>query len=311
MVAALLCFAPAVVRPQATGPIRIVVPFPPGGPTDILVRLLADQVARTQGPALVIENRPGASGAIGTEAVSRAAPDGRTLLVTSNAFVIDPHLHKVGYDPLTSFDPICDLAETPMLLVVNGSSPYRSPADLIAAARARPGELTLGGTGPATSVQIVFEKLKRAADADITFVPYPGAAPAVTAVLGAHVTSALVPYVVVAEHLQAGNLRALAVAARQRTEALPDLPTIAEVGYAGVESELWNGLVAPARTPKETLSQLIGWFSAALRAPEIRAKLIFQGQFPVGICGNEFAALIREQYEENGRVIRAAGMKAE
>jgi tripartite-type tricarboxylate transporter receptor subunit TctC len=311
MVAALLCFAPAVVRPQATGPIRIVVPFPPGGPTDILVRLLADQVARTQGPALVIENRPGASGAIGTEAVSRAAPDGRTLLVTSNAFVIDPHLHKVGYDPLTSFDPICDLAETPMLLVVNGSSPYRSPADLIAAARARPGELTLGGTGPATSVQIAFEKLKRAADADITFVPYPGAAPAVTAVLGAHVTSALVPYVVVAEHLQAGNLRALAVAARQRTEALPDLPTIAEVGYAGVESELWNGLVAPARTPKETLSQLIGWFSAALRAPEIRAKLIFQGQFPVGICGNEFAVLIREQYEENGRVIRAAGMKAE
>jgi tripartite-type tricarboxylate transporter receptor subunit TctC len=311
MVAALLCFAPAVVRPQATGPIRIVVPFPPGGPTDILVRLLADQVARTQGPALVIENRPGASGAIGTEAVSRAAPDGRTLLVTSNAFVIDPHLHKVGYDPLTSFDPICDLAETPMLLVVNGSSPYRSPADLVAAARARPGELTLGGTGPATSVQIAFEKLKRAADADITFVPYPGAAPAVTAVLGAHVTSALVPYVVVAEHLQAGNLRALAVAARQRTEALPDLPTIAEVGYAGVESELWNGLVAPARTPKETLSQLIGWFSAALRAPEIRAKLIFQGQFPVGICGNEFAALIREQYEENGRVIRAAGMKAE
>jgi tripartite-type tricarboxylate transporter receptor subunit TctC len=311
MVAALLCFAPAVVRPQATGPIRIVVPFPPGGPTDILVRLLADQVARTQGPALVIENRPGASGAIGTEAVSRAAPDGRTLLVTSNAFVIDPHLHKVGYDPLTSFDPICDLAETPMLLVVNGSSPYRSPADLVAAARARPGELTLGGTGPATSVQIAFEKLKRAADADITFVPYPGAAPAVTAVLGAHVTSALVPYVVVAEHLQAGNLRALAVAARQRTEALPDLPTIAEVGYAGVESELWNGLVAPARTPKETLSQLIGWFSAALRAPEIRAKLIFQGQFPVGICGNEFAVLIREQYEENGRVIRAAGMKAE
>jgi tripartite-type tricarboxylate transporter receptor subunit TctC len=298
-------------RSQASGPIRIVVPFPPGGPTDILMRVLADQVARTQAAALVIENRPGASGAVGTEAVSRAAPDGRTLLVTSNAFVIDPHLHKVGYDPFTSFDPICDLAETPMLLVVNGASPYRSVADLIAAARARPHELTLGGTGPATSVQIAFEKLRRAADADITFVPYPGAAPAVTAVLGAHVTSALVPYVVVAEHLQAGKLRALAVAARHRTEALPDLPTVAEAGYSGVESELWNGLVAPARTPKAALSQLIDWFSAALRAPEIRAKLSAQGQFPVGICGNEFAALIREQYEENGRVIRAAGMKAE
>jgi tripartite-type tricarboxylate transporter receptor subunit TctC len=298
-------------RSQAIGPIKIVVPFPPGGPTDILMRVLADQVARTQAAALVIENRPGASGAIGTEAVSRAAPDGRTLLVTSNAFLIDPHLHKVGYDPITSFDPICDLAETPMLLVVNGASPYRSVVDLIATARARPSELTLGGTGPATSVQIAFEKLKRAAEADIIFVPYPGAAPAVTAVLGAHVTSALVPYVVVAEHLQAGKLRALAVAARHRTEALPDLPTVAEAGYPGVESELWNGLVAPARTPKATLSQLIGWFSAALRAPEIRAKLILQGQFPVGICGDEFAALIRDQYEENGRVIRAAGMKAE
>jgi tripartite-type tricarboxylate transporter receptor subunit TctC len=275
------------------------------------MRVLADQVARTQAAVLVIESRPGASGAIGTEAVSRAAPDGRTLLVTSNAFLIDPHLHKVGYDPLTSFDPICDLAETPMLLIVDGAAPYRSVADLVAAARARPGELTLGGTGPATSVQIAFEKLRRAADADITFVPYPGAAPAVTAVLGAHVTSAFVPYVVVAEHLQAGKLRALAVAARHRTEALPDLPTIAEAGYAGVESELWNGLVAPARTPKAALSQLTGWFSAALQAPEIRAKLILQGQFPVGICGDEFAALIRKQYEENGRVIRAAGMKAE
>ena len=301
----------AAARSQTTGPIRIVVPFPPGGPTDILMRVLADQMARTQGPALVIENRPGASGAIGTEAVSRAAPDGRTLLVTSNAFVIDPHLHKVGYDPVTSFDPICELAQTPMLLIVNGASSYRSLADLIAAARARPGELTLGGTGPATSVQIAFEKLRHAADADMTFVPYPGAAPAVTAVLGAHVTSALVPYVVVAEHLQAGKLRALAVAARQRTQALPDLPTAAEAGYAGVESELWNGLVAPARTPREVVSQLIGWFSAALQAPKIRAKLILQGQFPVGICGNEFAALIREQYEENGRVIGAAGMKAE
>jgi tripartite-type tricarboxylate transporter receptor subunit TctC len=298
-------------RSQASGPIKIVVPFPPGGPTDILMRVLADQVARTQGPALVIENRPGASGAIGTEAVSRAPPDGRTLLVTSNAFVIDPHLHRVGYDPVTSFDPICDMAETPMLLVVNGASPYRSVADFMAAARARPGELTLGGTGPATSVQIAFEKLRRAASADMTFVPYPGAAPAVTAMLGAHVTSALVPYVVVAEHLQAGTLRALAVAARHRTEALPDLPTVAETGYEGVQSELWNGLVAPARTPKQALSRLISWFSAALQAPEIRARLILQGQFPVGICGNEFAALIREQYEENGRVIRAAGMKAE
>src|SRR6516162_6042729 len=154
-IAALSIVIPAsveVVRAQANGPIRIVVPFPPGGPTDILIRVLAEHVARMQAAALVVENRPGASGEIGTEAVARAAPDGRTLLVTTNAFVIEPHLHKVGYDPVTSFDPICDLAQTPMLLIVNGASSYRSLADLIAAAHARPGELTLGGTGPATSV---------------------------------------------------------------------------------------------------------------------------------------------------------------
>jgi tripartite-type tricarboxylate transporter receptor subunit TctC len=308
-IAILVCAEMA--RAQPSGPIRIVVPFPPGGPTDILIRVLAEQVARTQASTLVIENRPGASGAIGSEAVSRAQPDGRTLLVTTNSFVIDPLLHKVSYDPIASFAPICDLAETPMLLVVNGASPYRTLADLMRAAHARPGELTLGGTGPATSVQIAFEKLKRAAAADMIFVPYPGAAPSVTALLGAHVTSALVPYVVVAEHLQSGALRALATVSRRRTEPLPDLPTAAEAGYAGVEADLWTGLVAPARTPSATLSQLAGWFAAVLAAPEIKSKLVAQGQFPVGICGDEFAALMRAQYAENGRVISAAGMKAE
>jgi tripartite-type tricarboxylate transporter receptor subunit TctC len=313
-IAALSIVIPAsveVVRAQANGPIRIVVPFPPGGPTDILIRVLAEHVARMQAAALVVENRPGASGEIGTEAVARAAPDGRTLLVTTNAFVIEPHLHQVGYDPTTSFEPICDLAETPMLLVVNGASPYRTLEDFLAAARARPGELTLGGTGPATSVQIAFEKLKRAAGADITFIPYPGAAPAVSALLGAHISSALVPFVVVAEHLQEHSLRALATVSRRRTEPLPDLPTVAEVGYAGIEADLWTGLVAPSRTPAQALSRLADWFAAALADPQIRSRLAAQGQFPVGICGPEFAALIRAQYAENGRIIRAAGMKAE
>ncbi len=302
---------PVGSHPAAAETIRIVVPFPAGGPADILTRMLADHIARARGPAFVIENRPGASGTIGTEAVSRAAPDGRTLLVPSNAFLIDPHLHKVNYDPTASFEPICDLAEAPMLLVVNGASPYRTVADLIAAARAAPGQVTLAGTGPATAVQIAFEKLKRASNADMTFVPYPGAAPAANAILGGHVTSALVPHVLVAEHLQAGRLRALAAASQRRIEPLPDLPTIAEAGYPGAESVLWNGLVAPAKTPKGTVSQLIDWFSAALRTPEMKAKLVAQGQLPVGICGDEFAALIRDQYEENGRVIRARNIKPE
>lgn len=317
--AAALSIAPIILvlasghgaRAQTARTIKIVVPFPAGGPADILIRVLADQVARMQGPTFVIDNRPGASGGIGTEAVARAAPDGRTLLVTSNAFLIDPHLRKVNYDPTTSFEPICYLAYTPMLILTNAESPYRTLADLMEDARARPGQLTLAGTGPATSVQIAFEKLKRVANAEMIFIPYPGAAPAANALLGAHVTSALVPHVVVGEHLKAGKLRALAVASRQRIEPLPDLPTVAEAGYQGVEAELWNGLVAPAKTPGEALSPLVDWFTAALRLPEIKAKLIAQGQFPVGICGNEFAALIRAQYDENGRLIREANMKAE
>ena len=170
---------------------------------------------------VVIEDRPGAGTVIGTEAVSHAQPDGHTLLMTANSFVINPHLKKLPYNALSSFEPVCLLARSPHVLVVGADSPYRTLGEFLDASRAKPGELTMAANGPATAHHIAFEMLQRAANVKITFVPYPGPAPAATALLGGHVASANVDLAVVAEHLKAGKLRALAVLSRERIEAFP------------------------------------------------------------------------------------------
>jgi tripartite-type tricarboxylate transporter receptor subunit TctC len=211
--------------------IKIVNPYPPGGTADLVARVLGEQIGRTQGVTVVIENRPGAGGEIGTEVAARAAPDGDTLLITTSATVINAHLRKLNYDPLTSFEPICDLTQSPHLIVVNSASPYRTIADLVSAARASPGALTFASTGPRTNSQIAFEMLKRVAKVDMTYVPFPGNAPTVNAILGAHVTSAVANYLDLVEHLKAGKLRALATFTPARIEPLPELPTMGESGY--------------------------------------------------------------------------------
>lgn len=296
---------------QTARTIKVVVPFPPGGNADVLARLLAEQVGRAQGPTILIESRPGGASMIGTEAVARAVPDGHTILIATNAFVLNPHLRKLSYDPLTSFEPICYLANSPVVIAVNSASPYRTLSDLFDAARAKPGDLTLASAGPATTTHLAFEMLKRAANIDMTFVPYPGNAPAVTALLGEHVTAGFVEFGVVAEHLKAGKLRALASASRTRVAPLPDVPAIAESGYKDFEMDIWYGLFAPAKTPKETVSQLAGWFTAALGVADVRAKLVAQEFIPVGICGADFATYLRKQYDDYGHVIRETNFKAE
>jgi tripartite-type tricarboxylate transporter receptor subunit TctC len=296
---------------QTARTIKIVVAVPPGGNTDIVARVLAEQIGRAHGPAMVIENRPGAGTAIATEAVSRAAPDGNTLLIAGNSFVVNPHLRKVNYDPLSSFEPICYLVSSPTVIVVNGASPYRTLADLIDAARTKPGELTLASVGPGSAAHIAIEVLKRAADVNLTFVPYPGTAPAINALLGQHVTSVLANVTDVVEQVKAGKLRALAAASRTRIEPLPDVPTVAESGYKDYEADIWYGVLAPANTPKETVSQLADWFTAAMQAHDIKPKLLVQGLYPVGLCGADFGAHIRKQYDDYGRIIGEAKIKAE
>jgi tripartite-type tricarboxylate transporter receptor subunit TctC len=296
---------------QAVRTIKVVVAAPPGGGSDILARLLAEQIMRAQAVPMMIENRPGASTAIGTEAAARAAPDGNTLLINTPPFVINPLLRKLSYDPLTSFEPLCNLVQTPVLIVVNAASPYRTLGDLLSAARTKPSDLTMAGAGPATSLHIAFEMLKRTADVNMTFVPYPGDAPAVNALLGGHVTAAFAPYSGMMEQLKAGKLHALATASRKRDESLPDVPTVVESGYDDITVDFWQGVVAPAKTPKETVSQLTAWFTSALQVPELKAKLIPLGLYPVAVCGAEFAAHIRQQHDAFGRMIRDANIKAQ
>jgi tripartite-type tricarboxylate transporter receptor subunit TctC len=296
---------------QATRTIKIVVPFPPGGGVDIVARLMADQIGRVQRASVVVENRPGAGTLIATEAVARAAPDGNTILFLANSFVINAGLRKGAYDPLTSFEPICLLTRSPNAVVVNSASPYRALGDLIADARAKPGNLTMAFQGPATSQHVAAEKLKRAAGIDMINVPFTGSAPAVNAILGGHVAALFVNYPAVSEQVSAGTVRVLATASRARIESMPDVPTVSEVVSKDFEEDVWNGAVVPAKTPKDTVFQLADWLHAAILSAEVRPKLGAQGFSAAGACGGDFASFLREQVGEYGQLIRETNMKAE
>jgi len=299
-----------VTSSQTTQTIKIIVPSTVGGGSDILARLLADQISRTQNVTMIVENRPGASNTIGTEAASRAAPDGRTLLINTPEFVINPHLRKLNYDPLTSFTPVCYLVRSPQLLVVNSESPYRTLDDLLDAARLKSNKLTLASAGPASSTHIAFETLKHLANVEMSYVPYQGSTPAVNALLGNQVTSVLASYPNVVEQMKADKLRALATTSATRIEQMQSIPTVAESGFKDYESEIWFGVVVPAETPNLIVSQLAGWFTAALQAPKIKMKLETLGLFTVGVCGADFGAFIQKEYDKYGRAIRQTNFPA-
>jgi tripartite-type tricarboxylate transporter receptor subunit TctC len=306
--AGLIALAGASAWAQAPRTVKIVVPYTPGSGPDILSRLMAEQIGGAQGLTMVVENRPGGGTVIGTEAVERAEPDGRTVLLVANSFVINPPLKRASYDPTKSFEPVCYLAATPMVLVVPGSSPYKTLADLIAAARAKPGELAFASGGPGSSLHIAIEVLKRAADISITYVPFGGTAPAINALMGNHVAAVWADYPTVVSHLHSGTLRGLVTTSRKRDEMLPDVPTFGETGVSDYDAEIFYGIVAPAKTPADMLKSLAGWFGDALKAPDMKPKLAKQGLLPVGTCGADFGAYMRRQVEEYSRVIREANI---
>jgi tripartite-type tricarboxylate transporter receptor subunit TctC len=299
------------VRAQISRTIRIVVPYAPGGTADIVARLMADETGRAGGPTMVVKNRPGAGGAVGTETVARATPNGATLLVVSTPFLIDPLLRKLNYDPLKSFAPICNLVSAPTVIVVNSASPYGTLAALVDDARAKPGQITMASIGPASSFQLGFEMLKRAAKVDMTFVPYPGNAPALNAVWGQQVTSMFATLSNVSEYLKAGQLRALAVGNRKRAQPLPDVPTVIESDYPDFDIDAWFGAFAPAATPEPALNEIEHLFTAALTESSVKEKLSVQGLFPTLSCSNEFASYLRKQNDAYSRIIAEANIKAE
>jgi tripartite-type tricarboxylate transporter receptor subunit TctC len=293
-----------------TRTIKIVVPYTPGSGPDILSRLMGEEIGRANGPTVLVENRPGGGTVIGTEAVARAESDGNTVLLVANSFVINPALKRGNYDVAKNFEPVCYLAATPMVLVVQGSSPYKTIADLIAAARAKPGELAFASGGPGSSLHIAIEVLRRAADININYVPYGGTAPAINTLMGGHVAAVWADYPTVVSQLQSGTLRGLVTTSHSRVEPLPDVPTFAETGVSNYEADIFYGLVAPAKTPPDTLAQLSHLFSTSLKAPEVRPKLAQQGLFPVGTCGAEFGAYMRRLGDDYARIIAESHITA-
>lgn len=293
-----------------TGTTKIIVPYPPGSGPDILSRLMAEQIGKTEGATFVVENRPGGGTLIGTEAAARAAPDGNTVLLVANSFVVNPALKKGNYDVSTTFAPVCYLAATPMVLVVLGSSPYKTLNDLIAAAREKPGQVVFASGGPASSLHVAIEVLKRASDITITYVPYPGTAPSINALMGGHVHAVWADYPTVVSALKAGTLRGLVTTASKRVDALPDVPTLSETGIVKYEIDIFYGIVAPAMTPEAKLKQLTAWFSAAMKAPDVQPKLARQGLFPVNMCGAPFGDFMRKHVAEYARIIKESGIGA-
>src|SRR5262245_42211581 len=309
--AAVLCtLLAAGASAQTSRTIRLVVPYTPASGPDILSRLMADQIGRAQGVTVVVENRPGAGTTIGTEAVARAAANGNTVLLVANSFVVNAALKKGNYDVSTSFEPVCQLASTPILIVARADSPYKSVDEFIAAARARPGGLSVAGS-PSSSLQIAYEVFKRGANIDLTYVPFGGSGPAINNLMGGHVAAASTDYPTIVSHLRSGALRPLVTAAAKRVESLPDVPTFAEAGLGRYEDEIFYGVMAPAKTPPDTVKQLSTWLTDAMTAAETKPKLAPQGLFASIRCGREFGAYLRTLVDNYGRVIREANIKLE
>jgi tripartite-type tricarboxylate transporter receptor subunit TctC len=301
--------SPALAQSGRT--IKLVNPFPAGGTADIWARILGEQVGRDRAVSVVIENRPGGGTVIATDAFSRAAPDGNNMLVVGNSFTINPSVRKLNYDPLTSFEPICYMLNSPQVIAVHSESPYRTLAELIAAAKAKPGGLTLGVNGPATAQHLTGELFKRVAGIDMTYVPFTGGAPAVNALLGQHVTSVVANYSEVVEHLKAGKLRALAATGKTRIEPLPDLPTIAESGYKDFEAVSWYGVLVPAGTPESIVARLNSEINKVLQTGEVRTSAAKEGSDLLGGSRAQFAAFLESEQAKWSKAVKESGAKVD
>jgi tripartite-type tricarboxylate transporter receptor subunit TctC len=315
LAACAVALAPAAAPAQdyPTRPIRVIVPFPPGGPTDIIARVIAQRMSEILGQVMIIENRGGAGGMTGTDTVAKADGDGYTLGVTTvGALAISASLQeKVPYDPIKDFKPITLLATVPELLAVANDIPVSDMAELVALAKAKPGQLSFGSSGPGSMPHLAGELFKVSTGIDIVHVPYRGAAPAVNDLLGQQVQMVFFDVPVLLPHVLGGTIKPIAVGSTVRSSALPNVPTTAEAGYPAVVAENWHGLVAPASTPPAIIAKLNRAAVEAIQSPQVHAKLLSQGAVLVGNTPEEFAALIRGDIDKWAKVIKAAGVKPE
>jgi tripartite-type tricarboxylate transporter receptor subunit TctC len=292
--------------------VHLFVPYPAGGAVDILARTLGDELSKNWGQPVIVENRPGAGGVVASQALATSAPDGYTLIVVASGHATNPFLYpKIPYDTFKDFTPISLLASSPNILLVRADSPYKTLADLLAQARAKPGSLSYGMAGNGTSTHLAGELLKNLAKVDIVAIPYKGGGPAMNDLLGGQIPMSFNNGPESVGQISAGTVRALGVTTAQRAPFLPDVPTMAEAGVAGYDTGVWWGLVGPAGMSATIVAQLSSDFVAALKAPAVRDRLNTLGAAPIGSSPKEFDAVIRADYEKWGPIIKAAGMKAE
>jgi len=293
-------------------PIRLVVPFPPGGGTDILARLFGQKMSETLGQQIIIDNRGGAGGTLGTDIAAKAAPDGYTLILVSGSHAINPGLYqKLPYDSVSDFAPITQIATSPGILVVNPSLPVKSVKDLIALARAKPGQINYASAGSGTPPHLAGELFKVMAKIDMVHVPYKGNAPAFTDVIGGQVSLIFPTMPSAMPFIKSGKLRPIAVTSAKRSPAAPDIPTIAESGLPGYEATSWYGILAPARTPPQIVARLHEVLVSVIGAPDMQDKLAAQGLDPVGNTPQQFAAVIKSEIAKWAKVVKASGAKPE
>jgi tripartite-type tricarboxylate transporter receptor subunit TctC len=306
---------PALAQPARLpdGPLRIIVPFPPGGPNDLLARVLGQKLSPILGRPVLIDNRSGAGGVIGTDAVAKAAPDGYTLGFSSTGAVAInvTLLPNTPYDPRRDFAPVSIVTAVPSLLAVNPSVQARSVQDLVAQARRKPGSLNFGSAGPGGTPHLAAELFKLRAGVDIAHVPYRGAAPAVTALLAGEVDLVFLDVPVLLPHVQDNRVRPLAVTSRGRSPALPEVPTFAEAGVNGMEVENWYAVLAPAGTPPDRVRALHAAITAAMARPEVRRQFTDQGARVVGSTPEESAAFIRDEVTKWAEVVRVSGARVD
>ena len=296
-----------------TKPVRLIVAFPPGGSTDIIARLVGQKLGERLGQQVVIDNRGGAGGTIGTEIAARSSPDGYTLTMgTTSTHVIAAGVYsKLKYDPLKDFEPITLVATTPYLLVLNPTVKANTLKEFIALAKSQPGKLNYASAGTGTTTQLAMEMLKTAAGIDVVHVPFNGNAPANTATIGGQVQALFGSMPAVLAQAKAGRLRPIAVGTPKRSPALPDVPTVAENGYPGFDASLWLGFFAPKGTPAPILKRLHTELVAIAQSPEMKEQFERNGAEPITNTPSEFRQLVKTEIDKYVKVIKVAGVKME
>lgn len=310
--AALVACSTAVAQSYPTGPVRVIVPFPPGGGVDGAGRLISQKLSEALGKPFVVENRSGANGMIGSELAAKSAKDGYTLMVNGANFVTTPSLYaKVTYDPIRDFEPVSLIALAPNVLVVHPSLPVKSVKELIALARARPGQVNFAGSGSGSTPHLAAELFNTLAKVDMVHVPYRGTGPAIVGLMSGEASVMFMPTTNAVPLVKSGRLRALAVTSRQRVPAMPELPTVSESGLKGYESSQWYGLFAPAGTPADAIALLNSQVVKTMQAPDMKQRMTGEGLVAVGSTREEFAAYIKIELAKWAKVIKASGARVD